>query len=278
MNCETLQFNLSLFNDDELSFDEKTHLEKHLKICPLCRVKLDEFKSIQESFQSFSRPQIAENLTQSLRVIISNNLNKSKEKSTTSLTFVEYLQIRLMPYGVGVVVSCLVFAFLLNSLLATKTNNNLAKIIPKPETEIAFLETSNQPINRPVESDQFGELSSSLFASQRLAVSKESPSLNPAGALVALANTLIREDVKEDEIVLVAEVFGDGIAKISRFIELPKDRNTVKKLEIALQNDPKFAPFVPSSLDNRSDSVQIVLLMNRVDVFENETPNNSKNP
>jgi hypothetical protein len=268
MNCESLQFDLSLYVDDELSFDKKTRLENHLMSCPLCRAKLDDFSDLRFSLGTFSDFKVSHEFENSIKFVVSNELRKTKIASSTSVAFFEFLQIRLMPYGVGVVVSCFLFSVFLNSLISTKSTADLAKNSLKQETEIAFLPISERPLNRPVESDQFEVISASLFASQRASVSKESPSINPAGALVALANTLVREDVKEDEIVLVAEVFGDGIAKISRFIESPKDQNTIKKLEDALQSDPQFAPFVSSNLDNRSDSVQIVLLLNQVDVFD----------
>jgi Putative zinc-finger len=276
MNCEALQYNLSLYIDEELSLNEKSELDNHLKVCPSCRLKLDDFRDLQHSFRSFSSLRIRNEFESSLKVAVLGELQKSKLEVRTSASFFDFLRMRLMPYGVGVVVSCFLFTVFLNSLLSTKSGFEVAKNSIKQESEIAFLPVPDRPINLPIESDQFEVISASLLASQRTSVSKESPSINPAGALVALANTLVREDVKEDEIVLVAEVFGDGIARISRFIESPKDQNTIKKLEDALQNDPNFAPFVPSSLDNRSDSVQIVLLLNQVDVFESSPPTKTK--
>jgi hypothetical protein len=111
-------------------------------------------------------------------------------------------------------------------------------------------------------------LTSAQYASSRANFSKESPSLNPGGTLVALANTLARDEVSEDEVVLVADVLSTGIAKITQVVEPSKNKSTMEKLEKALQNDADFAPFVPSSLDNRSESMQIIFKIQTVEVKE----------
>jgi hypothetical protein len=86
--------------------------------------------------------------------------------------------------------------------------------------------------------------------------------------LVALANTLVRDDVSEDEVVLVADVLSTGIARITQVVEPSKNKSTMEKLEKALQNDAEFAPFVPSNLDNRSENMQIIFKIQTVEVKE----------
>jgi hypothetical protein len=104
------------------------------------------------------------------------------------------------------------------------------------------------------------------YAGPRRDVSSESPSVNPQGALVALTSSLVRGEMNDDEVVVVAEVFGNGLAKIDEVVEPSKNRRAVGELEKALKSDPDFAPFVPANLDQRPDSVRVVLKIQNVNV------------
>jgi hypothetical protein len=109
-------------------------------------------------------------------------------------------------------------------------------------------------------------LSSLDYAQGRKDVSGESPSLNPNGALVALTRSLVRGEMKDDEVVVVADVFGNGLAQIAEVVEPSRDRMAVGELERALRSDPSYAPFVPANMDLRSDSVRVVLKIQNVNV------------
>jgi hypothetical protein len=99
-----------------------------------------------------------------------------------------------------------------------------------------------------------------------MAVAGESPSVNPQGALVALTRSLVRGEMKDDEVTVVADVFGNGLAHIAEVVEPSHDRNAVAELQKALQSDPAFAPFVSADLDQRSDPVRVVLKIQNVNV------------
>ena len=108
-------------------------------------------------------------------------------------------------------------------------------------------------------------------AKKFLAVGGESPSINPQGALIALSQSIVRGNMKDDEVVVVADVFSNGLAKISEVIEPSADRKAIDELERALNSDPSNAPFVPANLDNRSDSVRVVLKFQSVNVNTRQT-------
>ena len=57
-------------------------------------------------------------------------------------------------------------------------------------------------------SDGEPALSPSSYARSRTDVSGESPSINPQGALVALTRSLVRGEMRDDEVVVVADVSG----------------------------------------------------------------------
>jgi hypothetical protein len=109
-------------------------------------------------------------------------------------------------------------------------------------------------------------ISSPAFANTRSAVAEESPSVNPNGALIALTKSLVRGHMEDDEVVVVADVFGNGLARIAEVVEPSEDRHAVRELERALESDPAFAPFVPASVDRRSETVRVILKIQHVDV------------
>lgn len=269
MICEALQLNISLYFDDILSGEERTILDAHLNTCPLCRTKLIEIQSLTNDLRSFSNIEMPNNLSASIRSKVFYELQNNPRKPFLSTHFAELLQFKVMPYAVGTVASLLLFLSFLGSfpnIQPISGGNDIST------DEIAYINPLKKVKNLEMP-NKFGvsadvPLTSVEYAASRSEFSKDSPSLNPSGALIAFANTLVRDKVREDEVVLVAEVLSNGIAKITQVVEPPKNKLTMEKLEKALQNDADFAPFVPSDLDNRSDKMQIVFKMQTVEVKE----------
>jgi len=104
------------------------------------------------------------------------------------------------------------------------------------------------------------------FAHSRSDVSPESPSVNPSGTLVAMANSDPRIPSRDEEVVVVAEVFGDGLARITNVVESSRDRSKMDRLQAAFRSDKVSPPFVPASLDNRGNMVRVVLKFQSVNV------------
>jgi hypothetical protein len=272
MNCELLQLNLSLYFDDILTSEEISTLDGHLKTCPLCRAKLSEIQTLTTDLRMLPKVEMPSNLSASIRTKVYYELQNNPRKPFLSTHLTELLQFRVMPYAVGTVASLLLFLAFLSSFPNIKPTSDKFDITTK---EIAYIDIPKQvgDMEMPNKFGVSGDvpLTSAEYASSRSNFSKESPSLNPSGALIALANTLVRDNVREDEVVLVADVMSNGIAKITQVVEPPKNKLTMEKLQNALQNDADFAPFVPSNLDNRSDKMQIVFKMQTVEVKEKVT-------
>jgi hypothetical protein len=179
---------------------------------------------------------------------------------------------RLMPYSVGTAASLILGLTLLWTLLS-------AVYIPSKNTELAKIEPPTKATVRLANSNSVGfapesgyELNAAEYANARLSISNGSPSLNPQGALVALTKSIVRGNMKDDEVVVVADVFGNGLAQIAEVVEPSSDMQAVSELEKVLKNDPNFAPFVPASFDRRSETVRVILKINRVDIKTNTKP------
>jgi hypothetical protein len=132
-----------------------------------------------------------------------------------------------------------------------------------PANDSAVLLASNRHV--PGDINQ-SDISQSDYARERMEFASESPSVNPQGALVALTRSFVRGGMKNDEMVVVADVFSNGLAQIAEVVEPSLDRRAVGELEKALDSDPAFAPFVPADIENRPESVRVVLKFQSVNV------------
>lgn len=275
MKCENLQFNLSIYLDDYLNEAERAAADEHLAQCPLCRQKLADFQSMRAGLRALARPELPNNVLASIRNRVAQAAQSHQPQfvilQTESVR--DWMQMRLMPYAVGTAASLIFGLTLLWTLLS-------AVYIPERSVEMARFEPASKSSvllansnSREITAENDFDLSPAGYAQTRMLVSNASPSLNPQGALVALTRSIVRGEMKDDEVVVVAEVFGDGLARIAEVVEPSSDIRAVGELEKALKNDPNYAaPFVPASFDGRSETVRVILKINRVDIKTNIAP------
>jgi hypothetical protein len=280
MKCNDLQNNLALYIDDFLDKQSLFEVEVHLNNCLDCQKKLDQFKNLQFNLRELARPNIPNDLAFSVQSAVTAQLNNSSDKNYFSIspdTF-EFLKFKIMPYTVATFASLLLSFSLLYSLFTVNTDivksNQIAqntgyvqtKVLIAPNNKSIPLENNKNLASQPNGSET-SLITAEEYAYARLNVSGESPSINPTGALIALTKSMARGgQLENDEIVVVADVFSNGLAKISRIVEAPKSDKSAKELEKALSSDPDFAPFVISTLDKRSDTMQIVLKIQQVEI------------
>jgi hypothetical protein len=239
MKCESLQLNLPLYTDTELFGEERAVLDEHLANCTGCKQKLEEFKSLRNSLRALERPSIPLGVSNSVRLAVASAARRNE--SSISRGARVWLNKWLVPSGVGAFASVLggmMFIWLLAFGTVGGPTFGLAR--------------------------QTGpDLTPSEYARMSIA---SAPSVNPNGALIALSRSLVRGEMKDDEVVVVAEVFGNGLARISEVVEPSHDHRAVAELEQALKSDPAYAPFVPADTDKRSDSIRVILKFQSVDV------------
>ncbi len=262
MKCENLQFNLSLYIDDILTDEERGIVDAHLAQCPLCRQKLDDFKALRQNLVQISQPVMPKDLLASVKMAMRTELAPiaPKQKSYFSTNFLEFLQMRVMPLTVGTAASIVIGFSLLWILLSGK-----------PQSATIFMPNdiaSQIPVVVPPRpSSANGDLIPTAdFVAGRGLVSSESPSINPQGALAAMTKAFVNGKSKGDEVVVVADVFGNGLANIEEVVEPLDNEQAVFELEQAMNQNSIEAPFVPAFLDRRADSVRVVFKIQRVDI------------
>lgn len=274
MKCEDLQFNLSLYLDNDLTEDEQAVLDSHLVQCPPCRVRLSELQTIRNDLRVISRPQIPSDLMQSVKMAVRTQTTApSRNFLNLSNEWAEWLQFRLMPYAVGTAVSLFMTISFVISLNSTRDNAEKVLETARVNTNRSVMAVEPKSLEQ---NDQL-QITNEELAALRTPVSGESPSLNTKGALLAVTKSLSRGQMKDDDVTFVADVFSNGLAQITEVVDAPRSRQSMEELSNALQNDSAYAPFVPAGLDRRSDVVRVVFKIQRVDVFEKE-PAKKKSP
>ncbi|MBV9216328.1 MAG: hypothetical protein JO053_09135 [Acidobacteria bacterium] len=249
-------------SDGLLSAAEYGRASAHVDECPVCRQAYAETREIRQALARIARPNIPAGVQHALKRAVRSELDHARDAWLPfSLDVRDALRSRVMPYAVGVMASIIVgFTFLTLMFSSFRIGGPLSPTKGDYVSDGLF---AGQRDNG-VYSDM--NLSPALYAQSRMPVNGESPSVNPQGALVALTRSLVRGNIKDAEVVVIADVFGNGLAQISEVIEPSKDRRAVTELQKALATDPAYAPFVPANMDNRSDSVRVILRLQRVNV------------
>ena len=273
MKCSEVKTNLPLYSDDVLSSAERAELDSHLDTCPLCRQALSEFQSIRNNLRALARPRLSAGALANLRSTLAAEMRPTLIGPTFRLVEDrrDWLETWMFPSAVGTFASLVFGVFMLWAILSTA---------PDPGSFVADSSRTSPSSVMLANGNSLGvdalELTPSEYASTRLAIAGESPSVNPQGALVALTRSLVRGEMKDEEVVVVADVFGNGLARIAEVVEPPADDRAIQQLERALESDPVYAPFVPASFDRRSENMRVILKFQNVNVktsLEEPKPN-----
>lgn len=272
MKCENSQFNLPLYAENILADVERENLDAHLAQCPLCRARAAEFQLLRNDLRSLPHPAMPSDLLYAVRNTVANELKRAERKHAPifSTGFREWMQYRLMPYSVGTIASLILTFSLLLTLLSTKDATKKGVENAQLGANRSVLAAANNPL---VPNTLYG----GEYSLSELPIGGESPSINPASALVALTKSIVRGKMKDEEVVIVADVFGDGIAKIAEVVEPPQDRRALHSLEKAMNEKRASAPFVPASQDRRAQVVRVIFKIQRVDVIDKSAKSNLKN-
>lgn len=263
MKCSNTQFDLAFYADGDLSESAAVSVRDHLKVCPVCRQTYAETVEIRTALRRMRRPEVPVALSRGIKDAAIGERRRIADSWVTIPGHMrEWLEMQLLPYGVGVVATVLVgFTFL------AMLFSNLIDYGQRPLADNSILLASNRAT---FDNSKTGSLTPAEYAQTRLAFAGESPSVNPNGALIALTKTLVRGDMTDDEVVVVADVFSNGLAQITEVVEPSRDRRAVEELAKALATDPAYAPFVPTTLENRPENMRVVLRFQSVNVSMNQ--------
>lgn len=261
MKCQDVQIEIALDRSGDLN---RSVYREHLDGCPLCRVALDEHRQMMSDLKVAARPKLNLQNDRLIRSAIAQELAGGKTKSSwLSTGFGEWTQMRLMPFAAGTLAT-LVIGLGVLSFLFSSLNNPIT--MQANDAKRVYGDSRVMMANgKPATGDE-GSIFAADYARNRLAFANESPSINPQGSLVSLTGSNKFDRKTSDGVVVVAEVFSDGLARIQEVVSPASTKKELDDLERALDAELGDAPFVPASLDGRADSVKVILRFEHVDV------------
>ncbi|MFN0278328.1 MAG: anti-sigma factor family protein, partial [Pyrinomonadaceae bacterium] len=223
MICSDIQSSLPLYADGF----EDNKIKAHLEACPLCRQQYSEFRDLRIGLQKMRRPEISVALRNTIKLNVQTETQRSAWPPLAP-DIREWLMMRLMPYGVGVLASVAIGVTFLTALFSGAFNPPTSPIAMRSDQSMMLASNRNSLADYEI------LISPSEYAQTRLAFANESPSINPQGALIAMTRSLAGSVKKNDEFVVVADVYSNGSAQIAEVVEPSSNSRAVAQLEKAL--------------------------------------------
>ena len=258
MSCDEIQLALSLYDDDALALPSRLACDEHLRQCPACRAQLAELRALSRNLARLAPPPPAENLANIISNALATEVGARAREESWGTQMANWLRPRLLPYTVSSFASVMLFLGMFAGLrphLVALREAQMANDTSVFQPSSPFIYDINQPI------------SSESYAALRAPFSGESPSLNPRGALAAMTRSAMHDGnrLNSDEMVVVADVYGNGSASLAGVVNPPRDSRMLEEFQAALRQN---AAFVPASLDGRPTTVRVVFSLQKVDVTE----------
>lgn len=264
MSCEDIQQSLSLYVDDGLRPEERGACYQHLEVCPVCRARLLEMRSIRGGLAMLSRPAPPVDLVPSINKAL--GAEAATRRTLRDTTFGDVMRAWLQPVMMRYAFSSLASVIIFTAVFAAMRPHMIAL----HEAALAFDQASiTIELADPLRPgyDITKPISPESYAALRTPFNTESPSLNPSGALATLTSepTRLRGNSREgdDNMMVVADVFTNGSASLADVMQAPRDRRMLEDFEKALRQN---AAFVPAALDRRPETMRVVFSIQRVDV------------
>jgi Putative zinc-finger len=272
MNCDAIEHLLSLYVDDGLTSDERAVCYEHLEVCPVCRARVDELRNVRSGLAMLVKPVVPPDLVPAINMALATKAAEVRaHRNATTVDLIndwalKWLQPRPMRYAFSSLASIVIFTAVFAALRP--------HMIALHEASVALEQVQITTVggDDPLVADDYDitkPISPESYAALRTPYNTESPSLNPAGAL-AMLNWEPRElnnrgGHRQDDMVIVADVFTNGAASLANVVQAPRDRRMLEDVANALRQD---AAFVPASLDRRPDTMRVIFSVQRVDVHE----------
>jgi hypothetical protein len=268
MNCDAVEHLLSLYVDDGLTSDERAVCYEHLEVCPVCRARVGELRNVRTGLARLLKPVPPPDLVPAINAALAMKASEVRaHRNATTLDLINdwalrWLQPRPMRYAFSSLASIVIFSAVFAALRP--------HMIALREAAVALeqVQITTPPGDDPMY-DITKPISPESYAALRIPFNTESPSLNPAGALATLSweprESNHRGGERQNDMMIVADVFSNGAASLANVVQAPHDRQMLQDVANALRQD---AAFVPASMDRRPETMRVIFSVQRVDVHE----------
>src|ERR1700704_241287 len=111
MSCEEIQQSLSLYVDDGLAPDARVACYRHLEVCPVCRARVAEMRSIRSGLALLSRPALPVDLVPSINkaLRVEAAMQRARHQTTVGDMVSAWLQPVMMRYAFSSLASVIIF-------------------------------------------------------------------------------------------------------------------------------------------------------------------------
>jgi hypothetical protein len=262
MTCEETQKVFSPYLDGVLTGGARAATEVHLQQCPVCRTQLEETRFVVRSLALMERPSAPPDLVNTINdALLIERAARAARPAPVSIfaLVVGWIEPRFMPYTVGAMASLILFVTVLSALRPQiAAFRGVGVAVARSNQELVFVEDEGgYDVTKPLTPEN--------FAAMRTAFAAESPSINPNGALARLAWSAPTGTPGDDDMIVVADVYGNGQASLAAVVEPPRNPQALDELEDAFR---KNAAFVPATLDRRPQTMRVVFVLQKMNVEE----------
>lgn len=263
LTCEQSQRLFTPYLDGELSSGERGALGSHLAACPVCRARLEETRSLVRGLSLVVRPVPPPDLSASIKrsLVIERAALAERPRLSFSERVREWVAPRLMPYAAAAFYTtllCLViFGALRQQMVILRNVAELDRLqAGLPADAVGIDGNGGYDVTRSLAPD---------ISAARSPFGSESPTINPRGALAALTVSPTDGAPEDDDMIVVADVYGNGSASLAAVVEPPRNMRALKQLDDALRKGPAF---VPATLDRRPQTMRVVFVLQKMNVDE----------
>jgi Putative zinc-finger len=261
MLCEETRQSLSQYVDDCVSLPARVAIDEHLDRCPVCRDEAVELRSLRRSLSLLTPPSPPSDLAAAIsnRLAIEAAAQRQQPNPSLGPRIRRFIEPWVMPYSAGSFASVLMFFLMFTALRPHFV------ALREAAAQQRYTVFEIQALDRGYDLSQ--PLTAEGLAAERAPFAVESPTLNPGGALAALTVSYARphaqSDGDADDMIVVTDVFSNGVASLADVVQPPRDKRMLDEFESALRQN---AAFVKASLDGRPDTMRVVFAVQKVDV------------
>lgn len=261
MNCDDIQESIALYCDDGLNEEDRALCDQHLEVCPVCRGHVTEVRAIRLRLETMPRAVPPAGLASEIQFVVRAEafVLRTQRRTPKSELIADILSVWLQPrisrYAFSSIASLILFSAVFLAL-----RPHMIALREAAETYSDYVAENSKgayDINQPI--------SPSSYAALRTPFNSESPSLNPKGGIATLdlSDTHPRNSESNDEMVVIADVYSNGVASLTDVMHAPHDKRMLEDFQAALRNN---AVFVPAALDRRPETMRVVFSIQRVEV------------
>src|SRR5437762_13310339 len=84
MNCDGIQYSLSLYVDDGLTSTERDACYQHLEVCPVSRAHADQLRSVRDALAMLSKPKSPAELVPSINAALATKAAELRARRNDS--------------------------------------------------------------------------------------------------------------------------------------------------------------------------------------------------